>query len=177
MLHKRKEQTMRKQVKSLISSYLKIPALAEVTVSHIDHAIPAKTHTAIYLMHKFWARKPHNVVREYIEHYSSEGDIVLDPFCGSGVTAIEALKAGRKAIATDLDPTSSFITTMTAMPIELKSFAQAFKDIEKKVRKKIDSLYQTTCSKCRRSVIIEATIWQKNEPIDIILISTISRSQ
>lgn len=33
---------------------------------------------------------------------TEKGDIVLDPFVGSGVTAIEALKRGRKALATDL---------------------------------------------------------------------------
>jgi DNA modification methylase len=71
-------------------------------VVHIDHAISPQAHTPMYLMHKFWARKPHNVVGEYIEHYSKKGDIVLDPFVGSGVTAIEALKRGRKAIAIDL---------------------------------------------------------------------------
>jgi predicted methyltransferase len=79
-------------------------------VEHVDYAISPQAHTPMYLMHKFWARKPHNVVGEYIEHYSKKGEIVLDPFVGSGVTAIEALKRGRKAIATDLDPMATFIT-------------------------------------------------------------------
>ncbi|MFB3896404.1 MAG: DNA methyltransferase, partial [bacterium] len=35
-------------------------------------------------MHKYWARKPHNVVSRYIEYYTNEGDTVLDPFMGSG---------------------------------------------------------------------------------------------
>ena len=73
-------------------------------MNHIVHALVAKTHTSLYLMHKYWARKPHNVVSAYIRNYSEEGETVLDPFCGSGVTVIEALKLGRKAIAIDLDP-------------------------------------------------------------------------
>ncbi len=75
----------------------------------------------MYLMHKWWARKPHNVIHDYIEHYTSKGIIVLDPFCGSGVTPIEAIKMGRKAIGVDLDPIATFITRMTARPIQLKS--------------------------------------------------------
>ena len=140
-------------------------------VEHINYAIPAKAHTSMYLMHKFWARKPHNVVREYIEHYSKPNEIVLDPFCGSGVTAIEALKAGRKAIAIDLDPMATFITRMTTIPVDLKEFANAFKKIEKMVKKKIYDLHETKCPKCKKPAIVTHTIWQREEnkeiPIEI----------
>jgi len=115
-------------------------------IEHINYALVARTHTSMYLMHKYWARKPHNVVSEYIKHYPKEGDIVLDPFCGSGVTAIEALKLGRKVIAIDLDPMATFITRETGIPVDLKDFEQVFKDIEKKLRNNIYELYKTTCS-------------------------------
>ena len=40
-----------------------------------------------YKLHQYWSRKPWYVVRQYIEHYTNEGDTILDPFVGSGVTA------------------------------------------------------------------------------------------
>jgi DNA modification methylase len=110
-------------------------------------------------MHKYWARKPHNVVGEYIEHYSKKGEIVLDPFVGSGVTAIEALKKGRKAIAIDLDPISIFITRMTVTPVDTDDLKKVFCKIETQVRKKIESLYQTTCPICKKKAIITHAIW------------------
>lgn len=136
-------------------------------VDHINHAIVAKTHTSMYLMHKYWARKPHNVVREYIEHYSEPGDIVLDPFCGSGVTATEALKTGRKAIAIDLDPISTFITECTAMDIDIEKFEEEFEKIKNGIKKKIDSLYLSKCARCGKEIVTEATIWNNEEPIEI----------
>jgi len=39
-----------------------------------------------------------------IQNLSEEGDIVLDPFAGSGVTLIEAAKLGRRFIGTDINP-------------------------------------------------------------------------
>jgi DNA modification methylase len=39
-----------------------------------------------------------------IQLYTFKGDIVLDPFIGSGTTAIAALKADRKYIGYDNDP-------------------------------------------------------------------------
>jgi len=137
---------------------------SQESISHIDFMIPPKTHIPMYLMHKYWARKPHNVVAEYIEVYSKKGEIVLDPFVGSGVTAIESLRLGRKVIATDLDPMSTFITRMTILPINLDEFKKQFAEIKKKVKTGIDSLYETTCHKCNKKTTATAFIWERNHP-------------
>jgi len=39
-----------------------------------------------------------------IQLYTYKGDVVLDPFMGSGSTAIAALKCGRKFVGYDIDP-------------------------------------------------------------------------
>ena len=62
-----------------------------------------------YGVHPYFTRRPANVVRAYIERYSQEGDVVLDPFGGTGVTAIEAFLLGRSAIQNDLNPFANFI--------------------------------------------------------------------
>lgn len=139
----------------------------------IDFAIVPKTHPSMYLMHKYWARKPHNVVAEYIEHYSNKGDIVLDPFCGSGVTPIEAIKLGRKAIGVDIDPVAIFITRNTGMPIDLKKFQIEFTKIKKKLQNDINSLYKTKCSKCKSSSVSEAVVWKNNLPLEIRYFCTV----
>lgn len=138
-------------------------------IDHINHALLAKAHPKRHLIHKFWARKPHNIVAKYIEHYTKKGEIVLDPFVGSGVTAIEALKLGRKAVAIDLNPIATFMTRMIAKPIDLKEFKKAFNKIEKKVRRNIEQLYETTCNKCKSRANIMAAVWKRetNTPVEL----------
>ena len=48
----------------------------------------AKRH---YGLHPYFTKRPFNVVQSYIDRFSKQGDIVLDPFTGSGVTNVEAL--------------------------------------------------------------------------------------
>jgi DNA modification methylase len=118
-------------------------------------------------MHKYWARKPHNVVSEYILHHSRKGDIVFDPFCGSGVTPIEALKLGRKAIGFDLDPMAIFITKETLEYIDIDKFRKEYKNIESNVKDKINNFYRTKCKKCGSYVNGEAVIWKNTMPKEI----------
>src|SRR3989344_5005929 len=135
----------------------------------IDYATVAKPHTSMYLMHKYWARKPHNVVSEYIQNYTKEGDIVLDPFCGSGPTPIEAIKLGRKGIGVDLNPISTFVTRMTAMPVDINFIKKTFEEIKVNCKSEINELYKTKCKKCGNVSITLATIWdrEKTEPLEL----------
>ena len=48
--------------------------------------------------------KPVALVADAIKDCSKQGDIVLDPFCGSGTILIAAERTGRKARALEIDP-------------------------------------------------------------------------
>lgn len=51
------------------------------------------------------------IVHSLIEHFSRQGDWVLDPFSGCGVVPFEALLLGRKAKANDLSPYAVCLTS------------------------------------------------------------------
>ena len=46
---------------------------------------------------------PVELPRRLIELYSYKGDVILDPFCGAGTTAIAAKNAGRHYLGFDTD--------------------------------------------------------------------------
>jgi site-specific DNA-methyltransferase (adenine-specific) len=48
-------------------------------------------------------QKPEALLKKIIEASSSEGDIILDPFCGCGTTVIAASKLNRQFIGIDID--------------------------------------------------------------------------
>jgi len=78
--------------------------------------IKADTHTPEYLMHKYWARKPHNVISESISSLTTEGNIVIDPFCGSGVILREGALLGRNCYGFDLNPSAVLISSVLLDP-------------------------------------------------------------
>ena len=50
------------------------------------------------------AQKPVDLVRQLIELTTRKGHVVLDPFCGSGTTAIAAIRSGRNFVCGDSKP-------------------------------------------------------------------------
>lgn len=56
------------------------------------------------LFNKYPTRYISAVPRFAINKYSVPGEFVLDPFCGSGTTAIEAMLLSRNAMSIDIDP-------------------------------------------------------------------------
>lgn len=47
---------------------------------------------------------PRGLAERFILQYSDPGDIVFDPFCGSGTTLVMAVKNGRLAVGCEIDP-------------------------------------------------------------------------
>lgn len=104
-------------------------------------AIIAKTHTAEYSMHKYWARKPHNVLSYFISKLVPKGGEVLDPFCGSGVVLQEARKLGINATGFDVNPIATLITKNLIDPPDTKKFKKEMNDRLSKLEEEISPFY------------------------------------
>ncbi len=108
----------------------------------IDTPIPAERQSAKrhYGVHPYFTRRPYNVVRQYIQHYSREGDRVLDPFGGSGVTAIEAFLSNRIGIQNDINPLANFI-------------AKGVADLSKGTLTDYTTALRNVCDRCEQRVL------------------------
>ena len=84
----------------------------------------AKRHHGV---HGYFTRQVWSVVQKYIETFTRPGDLVLDPFGGSGVTFLEALILGRKAIHIDINPLSKFVVETLASGVDVGVLVENFK--------------------------------------------------
>jgi len=118
-------------------------------VQPLNKTVEARPHRPVYRMHRYFARRPYSVFSELISHYTSPTDVVLDPFCGGGVTLVEGVLQGRRVIGYDLNPLAVFITKMELLDVDTREFAAARERILARFTAVNDKIFRTRCRKCK----------------------------
>jgi len=121
--------------------------------------IKAGKNTAIYNAHSYHTKVPPQGIVPYIEHYTEPGDLVLDPFCGSGMTGVAALMSGRNAILNDLSPAAVHIARNYCTPVDVAVLRLEFNRIKAVVADEFEWLYGTTCDRCGGPATIQYMVW------------------
>lgn len=114
--------------------------------------------SAFYLAHSYHTKVPPEAIRPFIEHYTLPGDVVLDPFCGSGMTGVAATLAGRRSIMNDLSPAAVHLTWNHTRPCRPGDLAKAFAEVEARVSETIAALYATPLEGGGRG-LVHWTMW------------------
>lgn len=104
-------------------------------MDEINYALVESVRPPIYKAMKYWGKKPHNIWREYIKHYTPKNGVFLDPFCGSATSIFESLKLGITAVGFDLNPLSSFIIEVITSDFNKEIFENELNAISDNIRK------------------------------------------
>lgn len=139
----------------------------------------------IYMAHSYHTKVPHKAIMQYLLHYTKPGDIVLDGFCGTGMTGVAAQACeqpdqdmiykmknaeedyewgARKAILCDLSPAATFIAANYNAAIDVNDFQCTITKVIEKVKKETEWMYSTNHVNSATNLfkpkgIINYTIW------------------
>ena len=145
-----------------------------------------KTHP-IYKAHSYHTKVPHLAIVPFILHYTNPGDIVLDGFCGSGMTGVAAHWCGeisqdyqtelesqwkaegydppdwgkRYCVLNDLSPTATFISANYNLPFDVNEFSAAAKQLLNEAEEKLGWMYETLHTNGKTKARIDYTVWSE----------------
>lgn len=118
------------------------PSLFELDSKTIENMINPDTYKGIYSFHKYWGKKPVEGMSYFIQHFTNEHDIVLDPFLGSGLISLECLQQNRNFIGIDINPFSIEHTKFLLNLPSAKDYISAIRKIEISIKEKINNSYK-----------------------------------
>lgn len=99
-------------------------------------AVPnlANTDRATHLIHPYPAKLLMHIPYYFLNNdiISKEGDVGLDPFCGSGTVLLESILAGRNCLGVDANPLAQLISQVKTSNIDITIINKHLSKIKKK---------------------------------------------
>ena len=83
----------------------------------------------IHSFHRYFGKLIPAIPASAIELFTDKGDLVLDPFCGSGTTLVEAVVRGRDALGVDINPLSVLLSRVKSTPVDPEDVRLATKRV------------------------------------------------
>ena len=117
----------------------------------------------MYNSHMYWSQKAYNICDLLIRALSDPGEVVFDPFLGSGVTALEAIRddMGRKAVGCDINDMPVFISKTLLSVNNTDGLKAVLNDFLAKLAL-LEEYYQTTCPLCHQTRMISKVLFDKS---------------
>ncbi|MGA2865044.1 MAG: DNA methyltransferase [Verrucomicrobiota bacterium] len=121
--------------------------------------IRAGKNTYVYDAHTYHTKVPPEGIAKLIEYYTEPAQVVLDPFCGSGMTGVAAGNLGRKALLSDLSPAATFIARHLNTPVDADTYLKAVRTVLQEAAELEAKLYQTPCRSCGTLIPMLYMVW------------------
>jgi len=77
----------------------------------------------------------------YSSRTSLDDLLILDPFGGSGTTAVEALKLGARTVCFDINPVATLVQRQAVQPWDQHALTEAYRKVEASCRSEIDRVH------------------------------------
>ena len=111
-----------------------------VSIPDVD-SVSGTRNSSYYNAHSYPTKVPPEAIIPYIEHFTRRGDVVLDPFSGSGMTGVAASLTGRRAILNDISVTASHLGFNHTRPCDPQDLRETFEDLYARLLPEFHEMY------------------------------------
>src|SRR5205085_4569365 len=109
-------------IKVLTNHGLKIEFKSENIIDSWKHIHRKYWYHSLHQLSPYLGRFPPAIARYFVCKFSKEGQLVYDPFCGSGTVPLEACILNRDAIGSDVFIYAYTLSHAKLHPLERKEF-------------------------------------------------------
>lgn len=138
-------------------NYINIDSLK----NELTQITPSKKNP-LYNSHMYWSQKSFNICDTLISSLSNVGDVIFDPFLGSGVTTLEAIQSNlnRKSIGCDINDMPIFISKTLLSINSIDNLKKELEDFITRIEL-LNHYYTTQCPECGKIGFISKVIFDK----------------
>lgn len=115
----------------------------------------------LYEAFSYHTKVPHKAIQAYIEHYCPTDGVVLDGFCGSGMTGLAGRLSHRRVVLFDLSPAATSVAASYTMPVSQSELTTATHKLIKTLKEQCAWLYETVVPGKLLPATLDYMIWSE----------------
>jgi len=112
-----------------------------------------------YMAHAYLTKVPVAAIEPFIEAFTEPGDLVVDPFAGSGMTGVAAAATGRRARLFDISVLGQHIGRNYVNLVDPHALQTAADGVVAAARRRTGNLYGLTCDSCANAGELVKSVW------------------
>lgn len=124
-------------------------------------AIQVKRSDAVYMAHAYLTKVPVPGILPFVEAFTKPGDVVLDPFAGSGMTGVAALALGRRARLFDVSVLGRHIGRNYTTLVSAELLRKRGREVLDHALHRVGDVYAVSCQECGERAQLVKSVWSK----------------
>lgn len=113
----------------------------------------------VYMAHAYLTKVPVPAITPFVEAYTEPGDVVVDPFAGSGMTGVAAAALGRRARLFDISVLGRHIGRNYVNLVDAELLRKQAGEIVAAVYERLGEVYSVACASCGDAAELTKRVW------------------
>jgi 16S rRNA G966 N2-methylase RsmD len=133
--------------------------MSNIREPELPESIEVKRTDPVYMAHAYLTKVPVAAIVPFIEAFTEPGQVVLDPFAGSGMTGVAAAILGRRARLFDISVLGRHIGVNYQNLVDADAFRKHGELVMAAARERVGSVYGVRCQRCQGMAELTKTVW------------------
>ncbi len=133
--------------------------MSNIREPELPESIEVKRTDPVYMAHAYLTKVPVAAIVPFIEAFTEPGQLVLDPFAGSGMTGVAAAILGRRARLFDISVLGRHIGVNYQNLVDADVFRKHGELVIAVARERVGNVYGVHCQRCNGAAELTKTVW------------------
>lgn len=133
------------------------------TMSNVQTMLPEELVVGrgdpVYMAHAYLTKVPVTAITPFILEFTEPGDLVVDPFAGSGMTGVASAASGRRGRLFDISVLGRHIGRNYVNIVDAELLRKHAREVVAATRSLIPGVYEVVCSHCGKQAERAKSVW------------------
>lgn len=128
-------------------------------IGHVPEELVVGRGDPVYMAHAYLTKVPVPAITPFIEAFTDPGDVVVDPFAGSGMTGVAAAVLGRSARLSDISVLGQHIGRNFVNLVDHELLIKFADELVDASQHHLQRIYSLECGRCGNRAELAKAVW------------------